>query len=91
MLLSLPVDEGGQRMEEQGSQSSGGLLGAVAPSSTAALRKQLRDNSLGCLVTLDEDHLGGYLRADVLTAWLFVYRHSVSLCSPGWPQTPDPA
>lgn len=44
-------------------------MGAVAPSSTVALRRQLRENSLGCLVMLD-DHLGGYLRAYVLTVWL---------------------
>lgn len=54
-------------MEEQGSQSSRGLVGAVAPSSTVVLRRQLRENSLGCLMMLD-DHLGGYLRAYVLTA-----------------------
>lgn len=58
-----------QRVEEQGSQSSRCLVGAVAPSSTVALRRQLRENSLGCLVMLD-DHLGGYLREYVLTAWL---------------------
>lgn len=54
-------------MEEQGSQSSRGLVGAVALSSTVVLRRQLRENSLGCLMMLD-DHLGGYLREYVLTA-----------------------
>lgn len=75
----------GQRVEEQGSQSSRGLVGAVAPSSTVALRRQLRENSLGCLVMLDDhwEHM----------FWLcgFAYRYRVSLCSPGWPQTQDPA
>lgn len=65
-------------MEEQGSQSSRGLVGLLLhhPSGLkeAAEGRYLRDVLIICVCVC-----------------FFSFRHKVSLCSPGWPQTTDSA